>query len=328
MKSLVAPSNGSAMFSPLRFLSNAHIQTLLGNFLDGPYFAQPAVKHFVHLPDGDRLVIHDSKSRWWRAGDPIAILVHGLGGSHLSPGIQRTARLLWPRGFRIVRVDLRGCGSGIGFARQPYHGGCSEDLRAAVELVHDWSPASPINLVGFSLGGNIALKMTAEAADDALPGLHKVAAVGPPIDFARCIDLLEQPRNRLYEIHYVRQLVRHALLRHRMFPEAPRLRFPRSLTLRKFDELYTAPQCGFRDAEDYYRRASAFPLVDRISVPTLVITARDDPFIAVDAFHEAPWSPSADVRITDHGGHLGFLGADGSGGIRWAERRIADWLCV
>jgi predicted alpha/beta-fold hydrolase len=323
MKTLVAQRNESSVFNPLRFLGNAHIQTLLGNLLEGPYFAQPSKKHFVALPDGDRLVIHDSKSRWWRAGDPVAILVHGLGGCHLSPGVQRTARLLWPHGFRVVRVDLRGCGSGTALARKTYHGGCSDDLRAVVETVHGWSPKSPIDVVGFSLGGNIALKMAGEASAEPLPGLRRVAAIGPPIDFLRCIELLERPRNRLYELHYVRRQVQQAKAHQQLFPTLPRLKFTRSLTMRKFDDMYTAPVSGFRGAEDYYRRASAFHLVARIAVETLVITAKDDPFIAVEAFHDAPWSSMVDVRITERGGHLGFVGP---GGERWAERRVVDWL--
>ncbi len=326
MKSLVAPAPGRAIFYPLRFLSNAHVQTLLGNFLEGPHFTQPSTKHVIALPDGDQLVIHDSKSRWWRAGEPIAILVHGLGGSHLSPGLQRTARLLWPHGFRIVRVNLRGCGTGAALARKPYHGGCSDDLRIVVESVHSWSPESPLHVVGFSLGGNIALKMAAEAAENPLPGLRRVAAIGPPIDFVRCVDLLRRPRNRLYELHYVHRLVRQAQLRQQIFPDLRRVKFDRHLTLRGFDEIYTAPEWGFAGADDYYRRASSFPFLDRIDVETLVITARDDPFIAVDAFLDASWSSAVDLHITDRGGHLGFLGPDGSGGIRWAERRVADWL--
>src|ERR1700680_421230 len=98
MNAVLAPANNNAVFSPFRFLANAHIQTLLGNFLEGPYFSQPSIKHLIGLPDGDHLVLHDSKSRWWRSGDPIAILVHGLGGCHLSPAVQRTARLLWSEG--------------------------------------------------------------------------------------------------------------------------------------------------------------------------------------------------------------------------------------
>ena len=325
MKSLFAQTktDGTAIFNPLRFLGNAHIQTLLGNLLEGPYFSQPSTKYLVELPDGDRLVIHDSKSRWWRVGDPIAILVHGLGGSHLSPGVQRIARLVWPHGFRIVRVDLRGCGSGTALAKKTYHGGCSDDLRAVLATVHDWSPESPLDVVGFSLGGNIALKLAAEASSDPVPGLHRVAAIGPPIDLVRCIELLERPRNRLYEIHYLRSLVRQAKLHQQLFTDLPRLKFSRDLTMRKFDASYTAPMCGFRDVEDYYRRASVFPIVDRINVEALVITARDDPFIAVEAFHEAHWPGQVDVHITERGGHLGFVGP---GGIRWAERRVADWL--
>jgi predicted alpha/beta-fold hydrolase len=98
------------------------------------------------------------------------------------------------------------------------------------------------------------------------------------------------------------------------------------MTIRLFDDLYTAPRCGFDDAEDYYRRSSALPLIGRIGVPTLILTARDDPFIAPEPFEEVKTPEHVEVRVLSHGGHLGFLGWDGAGGIRWAERRIGDWV--
>jgi predicted alpha/beta-fold hydrolase len=181
-------------------------------------------------------------------------------------------------------------------------------------------------VVGFSLGGNIALKLAGEAADDPVPGLERVAAIAPPIDFLRSVEMLERPRNRLYELYYVNRLVTHVRRRQRLFPDGPRVNFPSPLTMRLFDELYTAPMHGFRDALDYYQRASSFPFLPKIKVKTLVLTAGDDPFVAVETFREAKWSGNVDLHITERGGHLGFLGRDGRGGIRWAERMVARWI--
>jgi predicted alpha/beta-fold hydrolase len=313
-------------FRPLPLLGNPHVQTLLGHWLRGPKLGRPAREHLVRLPDGDALVLHDSLPPGWRPGRRIAVLLHGLTGSHTSPPLQRLARHLLAHQIRVVRVDLRGAGKGLPLARRGYHAGCSDDIRAALGEVQRWGPSSPLLLVGFSLGGNVALKLAGEAADHPVPGLSRVAAVGPPIDLRRCSDLLAQRRNRFYEKFFLRDLVAAARKRQQLFPDLPPLRLPQPFTLRGFDELYTAPRAGFAGALDYYRRASALPLSPRIRVPALLLTARDDPFIAVEPFEELNPPPGVTVSILPRGGHLGFLGRDGAGGIRWAERRVLEWV--
>jgi predicted alpha/beta-fold hydrolase len=312
-------------FRPFPLLKNPHVQTLLGHWLPGKRLRHPSRPHPVGLPDGDCVVLHDSLPDGWQPGDRIALLVHGLCGCHQSPGIQRLARLLLPQGVRVVRLDLRGCGDAAGLTRRLYHGGCSDDVRAAAAEVHSWVPRSPLVLAGVSLGGNIVLKLAGEAAERPVPGLAAVAAVAPPIDLERCATLLAQRRNRIYERHFLRGLVEQARQVRSLSGEPP-VRFPRKLTLRLFDDLFTAPRHGFADALDYYRRSSSLPLLPRIAVPGLVMTARDDPFIAVEPFEELAPPAHLEVRILEHGGHLGFLGWDGAGGIRWAERRLAEWV--
>ncbi|HLN30546.1 MAG TPA: alpha/beta fold hydrolase [Gemmataceae bacterium] len=313
-------------FKPLPFLSNPHVQTVLGNLWPTKNPAITTRLRKTLVADGDCLVLHDSVPMNWRAGERTALLVHGLGGSHRSGYMLRVADMLLRRGLRVVRMDLRGCGRGAALARQTYNGGCSGDVRAAVAEIHKWDPTSPVTLLGFSLGGNIVLKLAGEAACQPLPLLERVAAVAPPIDLERCAELLALPGNRLYNFHYSRSLVDQVQRQQQHFPDLPRVRFPRRLTMRIFDELYTAPRGGFQDALDYYRRASSVSLIARITVPTLILTARDDPFIAVDSFERLQAPEHIAVTILRHGGHLGFLGPDGAGGIRWAERRVVDWV--
>jgi predicted alpha/beta-fold hydrolase len=313
-------------FRPLPFLGNPHLQTIVANLFQGPAWPLPSRERLVALPDGDRLVLHDSCPRNWQPGMPVVLLVHGLGGSHRSGHVQRMPWLLMPHGFRVVRLDLRGAGRGIAHARKFYNSGSSDDVRAALGEIHRWSPASALAAVGFSLGGNIVLKLAGEAVDHPVPGLACVAAVAPPIDLERCAALLALPRNAVYDQHFVRLLVRQVREQRRYFPDLPMLRFPGRMTVRLFDELYTAPRGGYRDALDYYRRAASLPLLGRIGLPCLVLTARDDPFVAVDSFLGLRLSRHVEVRILDRGGHLGFLGWDGKGGVRWAERRVAEWL--
>jgi predicted alpha/beta-fold hydrolase len=298
---------------------------MLGHYLPGPRLTHPTREHVLRLPDGDCLVLHDTAPPGWQPGERIAVVVHGLIGSHASPGVVRVAARLLRRGLRVVRMDLRGAGKGVALARQFYHAGRSEDVRAALDEVHRWSPASPIVLVGISLGGNLALKLAGEAADRPAAYLERVAAVSPPIDLVRCSRLLLLPRNRPYHNLFLHGLMAAAYQRQRYFPDRTPLRFPRRMTTRLFDDLYTAPRSGFADALDYYRRASSMPYVARIAVPTLILTARDDPFIAVEPFEELAPPPNVVVRVAARGGHVGFVGWDGAGGVRWAEGRVVEW---
>jgi predicted alpha/beta-fold hydrolase len=280
----------------------------------------------VPLVDGDALLVYDSVPREWSPRNWLAILVHGLGGCHNSASIRRMSAALLALGFRVVRVNLRGAGPTLGLSRRLYHGGCSSDLRTVVENAVGWAGGAPIVLVGVSLGGNIVLKLAGEAATRPLKTLVGAAAVSAPIDMVRCCEMLQAPANRWYDRYYVRKLV-HTVHKHqRLFPDLPQFDFPRRLTLRQYDDMYTARRWGFQDALDYYRQASALPWVSKIDVPAYLVTARDDPFIAVESFEQLPANPLHTVHIVDHGGHLGFLGSDGAGGIRWGERRVVEWV--
>src|SRR5262249_52500211 len=192
--------------------------------------------------------------------------------------------------------------------------------------LHRDSPESPLFLFGFSLGGNMALKLAGEDAGDPVPMLTRVAAVAPPIDILRCSEMMSRPNCRYYDRFFARALIKLAKDRRRHYPDDPLPTFPTNPTLRQFDDLFTAPRCGFDDALDYYRKASALPVIPQIRVPTLMITARDDPFVAVAPFEGLEAPPHVRVEIHERGGHLGFLGFDGNGGIRWAERRVVEWM--
>jgi predicted alpha/beta-fold hydrolase len=313
-------------FRPVPLLANAHVQTVLGVLLPGRSCPRPLRRHVVPLGDGDSLLLHENTPRRWRSGEPMALLIHGLTGCHASTHMQRIAARLLDRGVRTFRIDLRGAGEGIALARGCYHAGRSEDVRAALAYLHALEPSSPLWLAGVSLGGNVSLKLAGELPEHPVPGLARVAVINPPIDLARCSQLLEKPRNRFYELRFLRELVKSAQTRQRLFPDLPPLCLPRRLTVRLFDDLYTAPRNGFAGVADYYRRASSFPLIDRISVPTLILTARDDPFVAVEPFEELPATSHLHLHIARHGGHVGFVGLDGSGLFRWAERRLVEWL--
>ncbi|HEX4591323.1 MAG TPA: alpha/beta fold hydrolase [Gemmataceae bacterium] len=313
-------------FQPFFWLRNPHAQTVLGVVWKGSAFPHATVRRRVRLHDGDQLVLHDSTPPAWHDGDPIAVLVHGLGGNHRSGGIVRLARQLLPKGIRVVRLDLRGTGSGFRLARGCYNAGCSADVRAVLAAVHRLAPRSPLWLAGISLGGNVALKLAGETAEHPVANLVKVAVIAPPVDLEACSALLSGPQNRLYEWHFVRELLTQARRRARLFPDPPLPTFPRRPSLRLFDELYTAPRAGFRDAAEYYARSSSNQFIPHIRVPTLMLAARDDPFVAFEPIERLDRPAHVELQLTDRGGHGGFLGADGAGGFCWAERVVADWL--
>jgi predicted alpha/beta-fold hydrolase len=313
-------------FRPLPLLRNGHLQTLLGFWLPGEQVGRYPRQHILALPDGDALMLYDNIPRGWQPDGPVAVIVHGLSGSHASPCVERAAARLLRRQARVVRLDLRGSGKGVTLARGCYHAGRSDDIRAVLEEVHCWTPQSPLLLVGLSFGGALALRVAAEAASRPVANLMRVAAVGPPIDLERCAAMLARPHNRIYESTFIRELIADVRRRHRHFADLPPVRFPARLSMRGFDDCYTAPFSGFVGAADYYRRTAPLPLLGRIAVPTLILTARDDPFIAVEPFEEASLSDAVELRIVPYGGHLGFLGWDGAGGIRWAEQRLVEWL--
>src|SRR5665213_3638538 len=155
----IVRGNGSrSPFRPLPLLGNPNVQTLLGHFLPGPAITLPTREQILRLPDGDSLVLYDNVPTSWQTGERIAVLVHGLCGSHDSPGVKRVSARLLAHGIRAVRLDLRGAGKALPLCRGFYHAGRSDDVRAALEEVHRWSLASPLVLIGLSLGGALALK--------------------------------------------------------------------------------------------------------------------------------------------------------------------------
>ncbi|HEY5869897.1 MAG TPA: alpha/beta fold hydrolase [Candidatus Tectomicrobia bacterium] len=313
-------------FRPFPGLTHPHLQTLVAAKLTWSR-ELPSSTHLVELSDGDRIALEVSTPRSWQPHDATAVLVHGLCGCHHSPYMQRLARKLWRGGIRAIRMNLRGCGSGRGLARYPYHSGRSADVLAVIESLQRTAPQSPLTLIGFSLGGNIVLKLAGELSAAVPETLQQVIAICPPVDLVACIQLLEQPANRLYNRYFTRLLCADVMDRHRRFPDLPPAQLPTEPSLYAFDECYTAPQCGFRDALDYYRQCSAASLVPRLTMPCHILFAADDPLIDAHVFDAVALPPNVQVIRTRYGGHLGFLGRPGgAGGYRAMDAQILAWI--
>lgn len=262
---------------------------------------------------------------------PTLLLLHGLEGSadaHYMRGISEKA---WGRGFNVVRLNQRNCGNTDHLAEGVYHSGLTGDPNAVLRELIEADGLQAIAVVGYSLGGNLALRMAGEFGPAAPPELKAFAAVSPTLDLAACISALERAPNWIYQWNFVRDLKRRVRRKAELYPHIYQTRQLKALrTVREFDNAYTAPMSGFQDADDYYHRASALRLIDRLTVPTLIITAADDPFIPVDQFRDpaVTGNPNLTVIVTRHGGHCGFIEAKaaGKGDGYWAERTIVRFV--
>jgi predicted alpha/beta-fold hydrolase len=210
-------------------------------------------------------------------------------------------------GVRVLRVNLRGAGDGFGLAKGIYHAGRSDDLRAVVKWFEKRNPGAPVAAIGFSLGANLVLKLSIEAAKQPLASLDAVIAANPPLDLAACAHRLSEPRNRLYDWNFVRWLRFMAKRLHERFPELGPLDLKGARTVYEFDDVYTAPRNRFGSAAHYYAECSVHNRVREIAIPGLIVHAKDDPFIPAKPFENLALADSVGLELLAHGGHLGYL---------------------
>jgi hypothetical protein len=322
----------AAPFVPRPWLGNGHAMTV---------FVWARQRRYPALPRPvDRLFRVDAESQvlarcYWQpdpAACPTLVALHGLEGSHAVHYMPGLAEKAWRRGWNAVLLNQRNCGGTERLSPRLYHSGLTEDPRAVIAELADRDGLSRFGIVGYSLGGNLALKLAGElGAGGALP-VRAVAAVGPTIDLERCVRAIERKVNIAYHLNFLRQL--RARLRRMVaawpgrFDPAP---LDRIWSIRRFDDVYTAPHHGFGDAANYYHQASAMRAIDRVRLPTLVIAAEDDPVVPAGQFREPAVAnnPSISVRLERHGGHCGFFtGAPDGGDGYWAERTAVEFLAA
>jgi predicted alpha/beta-fold hydrolase len=230
-------------------------------------------------------------------------------------------------GVRVVRMNLRNAGEGFGLAQGIYHAGKTVDVRAVAEWLAAHAPGSPIALIGFSLGGNLVLKLAAEASEVPLKGLDCVLAANSPLDLSACCRNMQKRSRRLYDRNFVKLLRSEVRRLHAKFPDMGPANLQGVDTLYDFDDRYTAPRHGFTGAEDYYARSSAGPMLSQIEVPGLVVHAEDDPFIPVESYRRLAFPPNLALELIPSGGHLGYISrAPWGGDRRWLDSRFCLWL--
>ena len=326
-------------FVPRRFLRNSHIQTIAGNFLPRTDTLPTPVDELVEVSAASgsqvasRVLCHchwqDASVRNERL---TAILLHGLEGSSDSQYIVGNANKLWRAGANVIRMNMRNCGGTEQLSPTLYHSGLSGDVDAVMRHFLQREQLHRICLIGYSMGGNLVLKLAGELGPNAPAQLRSVVGVSPAIDLGASAAALHRPQNRIYERKFLRALLKRFRRKVRLFPRAYDPNRATGIgSVREFDDRITAFYSGFSSADDYYYRAAAARVINRIAVPTLIVHSSDDPFVTITPETAAAIRSNPNITFvqTEHGGHCAFLAApnpqSGDDGY-WAESTLLSFV--
>lgn len=304
------------------WLRGAHAQTVYGSVL-APAGGNAFRRERWDTPDGDFIDVDFADGP---EDAPFVMLFHGLEGSSASGYARRLMHFTRARGWRGAVANFRGCSGEMNRRPRAYHSGDSEEVNWILKRVKSRVNGQPLYAAGVSLGGNALLKWLGERGADAAPVVASAAAVCAPMDLMAAGDALEVGFARQYADHFLKTLKRRSLERLALFPGLyDQDTMLAARTLREFDNVVTAPLHGYRDTDDYYTRASAKPLLGAVRVPTLVLNARDDPFLP-PRFLPVASGVSDVVKLEQpaHGGHVGFVSGavPAFGNIDWMPQRL------
>jgi predicted alpha/beta-fold hydrolase len=304
-------------FQPL--FKNPHVQTLAGHFWKRPPEPAPLESELFEAEPGVRVLVQSQYPAGARRGD--VVLVHGMEGSGSSGYIRSMAFAAFHGGFAEHRFHMRTCGGTERMSPTLYHGGLTSDLIAVLREFRVRG-SGPVFLAGYSLGGNVALKMVGELGEAASELLRGVCAVSAPIDLEAAALRIGQWQNRIYERRFVRRM-RARLCATGRYAESD---FRGLRSLRAIDDKITAPSFQFGTALNYYRSQSATHYLSGIRIPALLVQAKDDPFIPFQTFALSPISQNSWIELNapEHGGHLGFISRNGN--RFWADSVIMSWI--
>ena len=323
-KELILKHLARMPFEPPPKLRNRHAQTLAGTLVKRRFKVVPQnneARYFDTHP-GVRVLAHCS---WQedRLACPTLVLLHGMEGSTESRYMLGTAEKALGAGFNAIRVNTRNCGGTEHLTATLYHAGLTEDLRQIIHELVNRDGLRDLYVAGFSLGGNVVVKLAGEYGADVPEQLKGVIAVSPSIDLDASADAIELRSNLVYNMRFVWSLRTRMRRKARLFPDRyDESRLRGVWSIRKFDDVYTAPHSGFGNVANYYKSASALQFVKRITVPTLLVHAQDDPFIPFESFRhpDIVANPNVILLAPEQGGHVGFISADREGEDRfWAE---------
>lgn len=314
--------SGSTYYPPF-LLQNPHVQTVFPT-LFRKVKDMGLSRCRYDTPDGDFLDVDYVQNSNKRA----ALICHGLESDARRHYILGMARALLRRGWDVFALNYRGCSGEPNRLYSAYHSGKSDDVGFILDRIQKENNYDALALIGFSVGGNISLKLGGEMGRAFQGKVAAIAAMSAPCDLAGSAHTLEQPRNAFYLRRFTSSLRNKILEKHRRF--GGNLSEQEILSMETFtaiDNLYTAPAHGFIDALDYWRRNSSLGFLGEIAVPSLLISAADDPFLSPECFPQeiARNHKHLTLEIPKHGGHLGFVTFH-NGGEYWHEKRIADFL--
>ena len=326
-------------YPAITIFRGGHAQTLLGNFWPRPTLAEEAEAESVVVDEADqsRVLCHchwqrDGQTRRVFAERLTLLLVHGLEGSSNSGYVRGITTLALRAGCNVIRMNMRNCGDTDAWTPTLYHSARSDDVDAVLHHFQQKHHLTRMAMIGYSMGGNLVLKLAGEAGSDAPEWMVAVAAVSPVTDLAESADALHERSNRIYERNFLKRLRQRFRRKAQLFPERYSLvGLPTIRSIREFDNAVTAPHSGFSDADDYYFRASSARRADAIRIPTLILNALDDPFIRMRADTRQKLLANKAVRLieTQQGGHCAFLARRERSKTfhrHWAERVVTNFV--
>lgn len=320
-------------FVPHPALAGGHRMTLAAWARPRRFPRLPAAEARLFQVTPDSQVLGHCHWQAERAALLTVICLHGLEGSSDGHYMRGMADKAWARGFNVVRLNQRNCGGTEHLSPGLYHSGLTADPLAVMHALADAHGLTRFAFAGYSLGGNIALKLGGELTPADAARVVAVTAVSPPIELAQCVDALERRANLAYHLNFLVGLRGRMKRKARLYPGVYDLA-PLSgvRSVRAFDDVYTAPHNGFAGAADYYHRASSRRVLPALQVPALLITAADDPFVPPDAARDPALDGVARLTriVTRYGGHCGFIGRrhgpDNDG--YWAETRVMEFIAA
>ncbi len=310
-------------FKPFPLFIGKHLQTIVAALCS--FYREPKSKRrLIYLKDGERLSLEVTVPPGWKEDQLTVVMIHGLCGSHRSQYLVRMVRKLYRKKIRAIRLNLKGCGSGRGYAKKVYQPDCSLDVWDALKEIQRETPSSPLIVIGFSFGGNVVLKMAGERPEEARQLIEKVIAINPPIDLQASACLMSS--NKLYERYFMRYFRAEMAFLCQHFDMAPEP-VPRRMGLLAFNERYLAPMAGYSSAKEYYYAMSSGRLLPAIQIQCHLLFSRDDPIVDSTVLDAVDVPSNISILSTQRGGHLGFLGTPGKGrSFYWMDKVILNWI--
>ena len=307
------------------YLPNGHFQTIIPSLLRQPARVK-YTRQRINTPDGDFLDLDWAFTRNKKfSSQPLIIISHGLEGDSQRPYVKGMAKAFLVEGYDVLAWNYRGCSGEPNHKVRFYHSGATEDLATVLEHAYK-NNYEQIILLGFSLGGNLTLKYAGEQQENISPKIKAAIAISTPVDLSGSSSELAKPHNRIYELRFLRNLRKKLHAKLAKIPDAYDIdKFKEIKSLKDFDDVYTSKLHGYTDAEDYYSQCNSLQVLAQINIPTLLLNAKNDPFLSEKCFPNKEFAnhPYVNVEITEVGGHVGFSMGNGK---YYSEERAVEFV--